>query len=95
MVLALVQQQLPSFFLQTPAIAAGIAGGASAGLADFGAAGAARMKGKSAPSSNPAAIPAPASMGGSIRHVGSGSTTGGSVRALSAPALSSSVPARR
>lgn len=83
------------FFLQTPAIAAGIAGGASAGLSDFGAAGAALMKGKSAPSSSPAAIPAPAQTGGSIRHVGSGSTAGGSVRALPPPALPSPASARR
>jgi type IV secretion system protein VirB6 len=33
------------FFLQTPAIAAGIAGGASAGLADFGAAAALGLRG--------------------------------------------------
>jgi type IV secretion system protein VirB6 len=35
------------FFLQTPAIAAGIAGGASAGLADFGNAAAGAFKGRS------------------------------------------------
>jgi type IV secretion system protein VirB6 len=39
------------FFLQTPAIAAGIAGGASAGLADFGNAAAMGLKGQ-APFSN-------------------------------------------
>ena len=74
------------FFLQTPAIAAGIAGGASAGLSDFGAAGAAMMKGKPASSTPQPGLPAPAQSGGSLRHIGSGST-GGSVRPLPARAL--------
>jgi type IV secretion system protein VirB6 len=43
------------FFLQTPAIAAGIAGGASAGLADFGAAAAMGLRGRAASGGNAAA----------------------------------------
>ena len=49
------------FFLQTPAIAAGIAGGASAGLSDFGAAGAALLRNRSEPAGQ---SQSPASGGG-------------------------------
>ncbi len=56
------------FFLQTPAIAAGIAGGASVGLADF--ANAARMGGASPPVAPQAAQRAAPSGGGSIRPAG-------------------------
>ena len=75
------------FFLQTPAIAAGIAGGASAGLSDFGAAGAAMLRGKTAPSS-PAGLPAPSQAGGAVMRTGS-SPGGGSIRALPSPSPSS------
>ena len=74
------------FFLQTPAIAAGIAGGASAGLSDFGAAGAAMLRGKTAPNT-PAGLSAPPASGGSLARAGSGSTSGGSLRALSSRPL--------
>lgn len=77
------------FFLQTPAIAAGIAGGASAGLSDFGTAGAALMKGKPAPSTPSMGLPPPAQSGGSMRQLGSSSTGGGSLRLLPTPALPS------
>ena len=80
------------FFLQTPAIAAGIAGGASAGLSDFGAAGAALMKGKPASSTPSMGLPPPAQSGGSMRQLGSSSTGGGSLRPLPAPALPSPAP---
>ncbi len=59
------------FFLQTPAIAAGIAGGASAGLADF--ANAARSNGaprSGGPQSAQDARPAPPQGGGSLRPAG-------------------------
>lgn len=56
------------FFLQVPAIAAGIAGGASVGLADFGAALAGRERGGGASSGDGARGFAPA-QGGSIRQV--------------------------
>ena len=68
------------FFLQTPAIAAGIAGGASAGLADFGAAAAGVMRGGSSASPRPAPAAAPASSGGSLAASRSSSSSGGSVR---------------
>lgn len=62
------------FFLQTPAIAAGIAGGASSGLADFGnAIGMAfggRMPSFAAPTTNGGQTQAPRT-GGSLRPVGS------------------------
>jgi len=56
------------FFLQTPAIAAGIAGGASVGLADF--ANAASLRGASTASSPQAAQRAAPRGGGSIRPAG-------------------------
>lgn len=57
------------FFLQTPSIAAGIAGGASAGLADFGAAVgfAAAKVGAAAATGGASAGAAAASTGGSLR----------------------------
>jgi len=63
------------FFLQTPAIAAGIAGGASAGLADFGnaAAGALRRSPR---------LPTGATQGGATQAP----RTGGSLRPLNAKA---------
>ncbi|KQW67026.1 type IV secretion system protein VirB6 [Phenylobacterium sp. Root77] len=54
------------FFLQTPAIASGIAGGASAGIADFATAGASAWRG--APAAPPARLPP--STSGSIRPTG-------------------------
>jgi len=58
------------FFLQTPAIAAGVAGGASAGLADFANA-AALGSGRSGRASGPVeAGRAPPRGGGSIRPQG-------------------------
>jgi len=56
------------FFLQTPAIAAGIAGGASVGLADF--ANAASLRGGSSPIAPQAAQRAAPRGGGSIRPAG-------------------------
>jgi type IV secretion system protein VirB6 len=61
------------FFLQTPAIAAGIAGGASSGLADFGNAVGMAFRGKpsfSAPVTKGGQTQAPRT-GGSLRPVGS------------------------
>ncbi len=62
------------FFLQTPAIAAGIAGGASAGLADFGAAAATAFRGMprfgGGGASRGGQTQAPRN-GGSLRPVGS------------------------
>ena len=82
------------FFLQTPAIAAGIAGGASAGLADFGAAGAAMLRGQAAPSSQ-AGSPAPARAGGSLARAGAASSSEGSIRQLPAPTLPSPASSSR
>lgn len=73
------------FFLQTPSIAAGIAGGASAGLSDFGAAAAAAVSGRGSPAAQ-AAIAPPVRTGGAIAHAGA--NAGGSVRALPPPAPS-------
>lgn len=70
------------FFLQTPSIAAGIAGGASAGLSDFGAAAAAAVSGRGSPAAQ-AAIAPPVRTGGAIAHAGA--NAGGSVRALPPP----------
>jgi len=56
------------FFLQTPAIAAGIAGGASIGLADFGSALGGGRSGRGAPSTDGSRGHA-APQGGSIRQV--------------------------
>ncbi len=56
------------FFLQTPAIAAGVAGGASAGLADF--ASASGLQGRSAPLSPQGASRAPPASGRSLRPYG-------------------------
>lgn len=56
------------FFLQTPSIAAGIAGGASAGIADFGNAIAIPFRGpRYAAGGARSSRPAPASGGGSLR----------------------------
>lgn len=63
------------FFLQTPAIAAGIAGGASAGLADFGNAGAMALSGR-----------APFSGGGAAGGRTQTRREGGSVRPVGAKA---------
>lgn len=60
------------FFLQTPSIAAGIAGGASAGIADFGNAVAIPFRGPRYASGGARSRPAPASGGGSIRPAGAG-----------------------
>lgn len=58
------------FFLQTPAIAAGVAGGASAGLADFANAGSALMP-KPMPAGPPrASAPAQAPRPGSVQPAG-------------------------
>ncbi len=60
------------FFLQTPAIAAGIAGGASAGLADFGNAAGVAFRGPrftNLPQGGRTQVPRPSS-GGSLRPVG-------------------------
>jgi type IV secretion system protein VirB6 len=62
------------FFLQTPAIAAGIAGGASVGLADFGAAAAKGAKGLTAGRSSSGGP-----QGGGVQVP----KTGGSLRPLS------------
>jgi type IV secretion system protein VirB6 len=60
------------FFLQTPAIAAGIAGGASAGLADFGNAVGMAFRGPRFSGGGARSSPAPvARSGGSIRPAGS------------------------
>ena len=66
------------FFLQTPAIAAGIAGGASAGLADFGNAAGSMLSGRSAAS--PSAASAPANRAGGSVSSTPPSSTGGSVQ---------------
>ena len=78
------------FFLQTPAIAAGIAGGASAGLSDFGTAGAAMLRGKSALRARLAGAAAPSRAGGAIAPTGA-SPGGGSIRALPLPQPQSKV----
>lgn len=72
------------FFLQTPAIAAGIAGGASAGLSDFGAAGAALLRDKSASSAPSQSQNRGSASGGSVRP--SGARSGGSISSSSSRA---------
>jgi type IV secretion system protein VirB6 len=68
------------FFLQTPNIAAGIAGGAATGIGDFANAARSTFGGGSTPTVPAGSGRGPRGLGGSLRPVGGGSTRNGHPR---------------